>query len=155
MLTIDTRRRLTNTAQPIQAKKQTTFTATPAQIMNKLEFAQICPGKKHYLANLADYFNEYETKLNQKNRLQDSFDYFLTKKNNIPKEIEKTKIRTGILSWKSFKKFDKELNEQTFSCGSDSHCNCGKGKSLAEYTAELLQRIGVDRPDRITLKKNI
>lgn len=153
MLTIDTRRGFTNTAQQIQNKKQTTFTATPSQIIDKLEFAQICAGKRRYLTNLADYFNEYETKLNQKNRLQNSFDYFLTKENNIPKEIEKTKIRTGFLSWKSFKKFDKELNEQTFSCGSDSHCNCGKGKSLAEYTAELLQRIGVDKPDRITLKK--
>lgn len=153
MLTIDTRRGFTNSTQQIQAKKQPTFTATPAQIIDKLEFAQICPGKRHYLANLADYFNEYETKLNKKNRLQDSFDYFLTKENNIPKDIEKTKIRTGFLSWKSFKKFDKELNEQTFSCGSDSHCNCGKEKSLAEYTAELLQRIGVDKPDRITLQR--
>lgn len=153
MLTIDTRRRVTNTTQQIQVKKQPTFTATPAQILDKLEFAQICAGKRHYLANLADYFNEYETILNKKNKLQDSFDYFLTKGNNIPKEIEKTKIRTGLLSWKSFKKFDKELNEQTFSCGSDSNCNCGKGKSLAEYTAELLQRIGVDKPDRITLQR--
>lgn len=153
MLTIDTRRKLTNTIPQIQAKKQPTFTATPAQIIDKLDFAQICAGKRHYLANLADYFNEYETILNKKNRLQDSFDYFLIKENNIPKEIEKTKIRTGFLSWKSFKKFDKELHEQTFSCGSDSHCNCGKGKSLAEYTAELLQRIGVDKPDRITLHR--
>lgn len=129
------------------------FTATPAQILDKLEYARICPGKKAYLENLATFFDKLEDKMLKSSKLPERFDYFLKRDNDIPQNLEKAKVRTGFLSWTSFKSIDQELNESSFSCGSDSHCTCGRGKSLKEYTSELLEYIGVPEPDKISLGK--
>ena len=130
-----------------------TFKATPQQILDKLEYAKICPGKRGYLTNLAECFGKFQTKMSKSSKYPERFDYFLKRDNEIPEVIAKAKIRTGFLSWRSFSSIDRRLNESAFSCGSDSHCTCGQGKSLKEFTAELLEYIGVPEPEKITLKK--
>lgn len=134
-------------------KSNVNFTASPAQIIEKLEYAKICPGKKGYLTNLANYFGKLEDKMTKSKKLPETFDYFLTKENEIPEKLANTKVRTGFLSWTSFKKFDTELQKKSFHCSGESHCTCGKGKSLAEFTSELLEYIGAPQPNKITLNK--
>lgn len=152
---------LTINAKPYQSttnynknKSNVNFTASPAQILEKIEYAKICPGKKGYLTNLANYFGKLEDKMAKSKKLPETFDYFLTKENEIPEKLANTKVRTGFLSWTSFKKLDKELQEKSFHCSGESHCTCGKGKSLAEFTSELLEYIGAPQPNKITLNKN-
>lgn len=129
------------------------FKATPKQILDKLEYAKICPGKKAYLETIGTYFERLENKMKKSSKLPSTFDYFLKKDNNLPKELAKTKVRTGFLSWTSLKSVDRELQEEAFSCNGKSNCTCGKDKSLKEFTADLLNHIGVEEPDKITLKK--
>lgn len=133
--------------------KQVSFNAAPQQILNKLETAGICPGKKAHLENLSNYFMKLGKKMKASKNLPDRFDYSLTEKSNIPEKLAKTKVRTGLLTWTSFGKMDKRLSEETFHCGGASHCRCGKGKSLKEYTADLLELIGVDEPKKIEIGK--
>lgn len=153
MLTVNT-----NASLPIynyrkNNNRNVNFTATPAQIFEKLEYAKICPGKKGFLTELANYFDKLQNKMTKSKKLPESFDYFLTKENVIPEKLANTKVRTGFLSWTSFKKLDKRLNEKSFHCSGESHCTCGKGKSLAQFTSELLEHIGAPQPNKITINK--
>ena len=138
-------------ASPEKSYSSPSFTARPEQIFNKAVLAG-CPGKRAYLTNLAIYFDKLEHKMRNNISLPDSFDYFLKEDNYIPKKLAKTKVRTGFLSWTSFKSLDKHLRETEFACSSESHCSCGKGKSLKEYTSDLLEKIGVPEPDKISLR---
>ena len=129
------------------------FKATPIQIFEKLETAKMCPGKRGFLETIAGFFRTIEIKMQKSDKLPAKFDYFLSKENDIPKNLAKTKVRTGFLRWTSLKNFDKELSKETFSCGGASHCSCGKDKSLKEFTQELLEKIGVESPEKITISK--
>lgn len=140
-------------SQASQKSAQPTFTATPIQIFDKLTGAKICPGKKAFLEDFATFFLKLELKMNKSEKLPKSFDYLLTEPNELPKDLAKTKIRTGFLSWTSVNKYDKKLAQKSFSCGGDSHCSCGKGKSLKEFASELLEYIGAPEPGKISLGK--
>ena len=129
------------------------FKATPQQIKNGIRNAEICPGKKAFLYNIATYFEKLENKMQNLDKFPDTFEYYLTKENNIPKNLAKTRVRTGFLEWTSLKSIDKELQEKSFNCGGESHCTCGRGKNLAEFAAELLKKLGFIEPNKITISK--
>lgn len=75
------------------------FKATPQQIKNGVRNAEICPGKKAFLYNIATYFEKLENKMQNLDKFPDTFEYYFTKENNIPKNLAKTRVRTGFLEW--------------------------------------------------------
>ena len=125
--------------QNMTAKKShVNFGATPAQIFKALDTAHICPGKAGFLTRLADAFAGLEKKLAKGTE----FVYRLGEKNKAPAKSPIAQEIAGI---------DQQLNKGAFQCGSGESCACGKGLSLGGFAKQLLQKIGVEKPDVIEI----
>ncbi len=131
---------------------QPNFMATPKQILNALEVTPICPGKTRFLGSVADAFSQLQNKL-AKNPDFDSFEYNLTKSNDIPEFIKNTNLADKTGDVFLFKSVDEQLQNGAFECSPTSKCGCGAGKTLANFAADLLKMLGVENPEKIVIKK--
>lgn len=123
-----------------QNKANTSFKATPKQILDALPKADLCPGKKGWLKSIAKYFKAMEIEI------EEPFTYKLGQKNELSEDIAYLETK-GL----TLKELDKELNEDVFACSDKSDCECGKGYSAGEFAKKLLTDIGVENPDAITV----
>lgn len=133
------------------------FKATPKQILDATQDAKICGGKKTFLNSVAQIFSSVEEQLAKVSDAPKEFIYKLGKENNIPKSIAnlgiERKTADGQTQVIKLSDLDKELNKDTFRCSPTSTCNCGVGYTKGSYMTKLLEMIGVEKPDEISITK--
>lgn len=135
-------------ARSLQNQNQTAFKATPPQIMKAVADANICNGKKNFLAGLGNYFNNVQEAMSKIKEAPKEFIYKLGQKNEIPESLKKVEVN-GL----NLEKLDEGLNTKPFKCSPTSTCSCGAGKTQSELVKDLLKIIGVEEPDIIKLTK--
>ena len=136
-----------NTQSNYNNKKAVAFTATLPQILEALKTAKICPGKAGFLESTGRRVTKLEGKLFSIEGAPDKIVYNLGEKNEVPKFAEGTRIG------RKWKKLDDELNEGSFECHPGSTCGCGDGFFLGGFAKKLLNLIGVEEPDVITVSR--
>lgn len=133
-------------------KKKTTFTATPAKIIES--FNKTMPEdaiKRYFLQVTTEVFSQFERVYKrgsdliqkQKINLPEKFEYKLLEENSIPPEI--ANLRTDERNM-SFRKFDEFLN--------DDYLNYDlSGTKQKVLLNQLLKEQGVERPDVLEFSK--
>lgn len=137
-----------------QAYKKISFTATPVQILNKLNSVEnICPRKQMLLQDIAEFFIGLENKMKKNHNLPKTYDYNInpTPDKYMPEELINLNVRTGFLKWTTLKKFDKHLKETDLYCSVAANKCCTDNKNLSLQTIEALKQIGVENPEKITI----
>ena len=130
-------------------RNQVSFQATPAQILEALPAARLCPGKKGALHALADFFASLQKQLAEKTQGPVEYSYKLGKTNEMPPDL-KTLDVNGL----TLERLDRDLNADPFKCSPSSTCGCGGSKSKGSFFADLLKMIGVENPDSIEIAVN-
>lgn len=130
-------------------QNSTSFTATPSEILNSLEKARLCPGKKMFLKSVADFFHSLQAGLAQLSNPPSNFVYRLGAANDIPQGLVEFSV-----NGKTLAQMDSFLTEGGFKCSPTSTCACGAGISRGELAKRLLAMIGVENPDVIAVSKN-
>lgn len=131
-----------------QNRKQVSFNASPSQILNKLETAQLCPGKKSFLESIAMFFKTLEEKISEQIKKPYNYTYKLGENNNIPEEIRKIEVDGFTL-----KEADIALNQNSFKC-SPSASDCGEGKTKGNFAKKMFEILGVENPSTIEISAN-
>lgn len=117
-------------------KSNTSFKATPKQILSALDTAELKVNEKDFLKDMAELFGRIETGLKA-----DSFTYKLGENNNMSSDIAPLSVRTF------FEGVDEGLNEETNSL---SKYNVN---TIAQLVKKLLTDMNVEEPGVITFKK--
>lgn len=129
--------------------KQVSFGATPEQILDSLETAGLCPGKKSFLRNVAVFFDGLQGKMHQIAEAPAEYVYRLGQENQVPDTLANTKV--GNLTLRDL---DNGLNANPFKCKPGATCGCGGGKTKGTFVKNLLEQLNVEEPDVITIRKN-
>lgn len=130
------------------------FTATPTQILNKLNSIEnICPRKRMLLQDIAEFFIGLENKMKKNHNLLDTYDYNMnpTTSKDMPEELANLKVRTGFLSWTTLKKFDRQLRESDMYCSFSTKKCCPDDKKLNEHAIEALKQLEIENPEKISI----
>lgn len=144
-----------NNSQPLRFKnnlKQSTpsekiaFKASPEEILEKLESTRICPCKGKFLRNITTFFTEAQDQMTKMADAPDEFTYQLGEKNIIPDSMKKIEV-DGM----SLQGIDKILSEDSFNCSSGS---CKSQNNQGKFISDLLNLIGVEKPEVITITKS-
>lgn len=124
------------------------FKATPKQILDVLDTARICPGKKGLVGSVAEFFYFAEREMAKIKDAPKEFIYKLGQKNDVPKPLEHLAVEGTTIA-----KLDEVLNDNPFKCSPTSKCGCGGGMSKGEFAAKLIESMGVDEPNVIKISK--
>jgi len=127
-------------------RNQVSFQATPVQILNKLDTARLCPGKKAFLGSIADFFGGLQSKIAEVADNSIEYVYTLGKKNVIPEQLKELEVGGMTLQ-----KMDDALNTNPFKCSPKATCGCGNGMTRGDLAKRLLEFIGAENPDVITI----
>jgi len=136
--------------EKLQKKNHVSFGATPKQILDVLETARICPGKKGFLGQVAGFFDGLQGKMHQIAEAPAEYVYRLGQKNDVPEALAKTEV--GGLT---LRRLDDALNHNPFECKPGATCGCGGGMTKGNFAKQLLEIIGVNEPEVIKIAKRI
>lgn len=134
------------------------FKATLSEIQQEIDKSdKLCPGKKAFFSGLVNSFRKLEAKLKAKAKeaadIPAKFGFKLGQKNDIPAALNEVSIEGPDKLNVTLADLDAKLNAGSFSCGSDSKCTCGKGKSLGVFAKEIFEKVlKVNKPDTIELE---
>lgn len=124
------------------------FTATPAQILAKIKTANMASGQKNFLTGLAEFFLELQAQMPQIQGSPSTFSFKLGEPNIIPKKLAEAQINEC-----SLEGLDKCINGDVSKDQKAQGCKLCVGQNKGQLTRGLLQALGVENPDVITISK--
>ena len=135
----DTNRNMVNFAAKLQDIQTETIKASEAK--------KLCPGKTNFITAIVDFFNGLKDKLPQ------NFEFKLGEKNNLSEELSELKGQLGGKEL-TLGQLNVALNEDSFNCGPNSTCSCGKGMNKGQFLAFLFEKVlKLDNPEKIEFNK--